>query len=146
MKQEQGRLRATAEREEIERVHPENVYEMVCVLHKRVCGFNKQGACLNPDVGEFVKQRKFIQVGTLRHQQSILSKNDGETHLHLTSAEDCQKHDPSDKNMCGTQDASHIGQLGCANRICGVRKFSKKQTQRRIILQSKSRCENDNAV
>ena len=21
--------------------------------------------------------------------------------------------------MCGTQDASHIGQLGCANRICG---------------------------
>ena len=24
-----------------------------------------------------------------------------------------------DKNMCGTQDASHIGQLGCANRICG---------------------------
>ena len=34
-------------------------------------------------------------------------------------AVDCQKHDPSDKNMCGTQDASHIGQLGCANRICG---------------------------
>ena len=38
---------------------------------------------------------------------------------HLTSAGDCQKHDPSDKNMGGTQDASHIWQFGCANRICG---------------------------
>ena len=37
----------------------------------------------------------------------------------MTSAEDCQKHDPSDKNMCGNQDASHIGQFGCASRICG---------------------------
>ena len=85
-------MRATAEQEEIDGVHPENVCE----------------------VGEFV-----IEVETLRHQQSILPRNNGETHLHLTSEEDCQKHDPSDKNMCGTQDASHIGQLGCANRICG---------------------------
>ena len=83
-------------------------------MHGRVCGFNKQDACLSPDVGEF-----FVEVGTLRHQQSILPRNNGETHLHLTSAEDCQKHDPSDKSMCGTQDASHIGQLGCANHICG---------------------------
>ena len=29
-------------------------------IHRRVCGFNKQGACLNHDVGEFVKQREII--------------------------------------------------------------------------------------
>ena len=70
---------------------------------RRVCGFNKQRACLNHDVGEFV-----VEVETLRHQQSILPRNKGETHSHLISAEDCQKHDPSDKSMCGTQDASAI--------------------------------------
>ena len=42
----------------------------VCVLHRRVCGFNKQGACLSHGVGEFV-----IEVETLRHQQSILPRN-----------------------------------------------------------------------
>ena len=83
---------------------------------RRVCGFNKQGACFNHDVGEFVKQREIIEVETWRHQQIILPRNNGETHLHLTSAEDCQKHVPSDKNMGGTQDASHTGQLGCGQK------------------------------
>ena len=73
----------------------------------------------------------------------------GETHLHLTFAEDRQKHDPSVESMCGTQYASHIWQLGGANCIGGVNVFvcSKdecfkfgKQTQ--IVPQSKSRCEN----
>ena len=58
-------------------------------------------------------------VETLRHQQSFLPRNNGETHLHMTSAEDRRKHDPSVKSMKGTQDASHIWQLGCAIRICG---------------------------
>ena len=66
-----------------------------------------------------VKPREIIEVETLRHQQSKLPKNNGETRFHLTSAEDCQKHEPSHKNIGGTQDASHIGQLGCANRIRG---------------------------
>ena len=80
MKQEWGRLRATAEQEEIDGAHSEGVYEIVPmqdtdemyrhlaetnlrVLHGRVaqtscrrpvCGFNKQGACLSHDVGKFV--------------------------------------------------------------------------------------------
>ena len=58
-------------------------------------------------------------VETLRHQQSIIPRNNGETHLHMTSAEDRRKHDPSVKSMYGIQDASHIWQLGCAIRICG---------------------------
>ena len=67
----------------------------------------------------FNKQSEIIEVEPLRHQQSTLPRNNGEAHSHLTSAEVCQKHEPSDKNMDGTQDASHIGQLGCASRICG---------------------------
>ena len=57
----------------------------------------------------------------MKHQSSVrqVSQEQWGDSFTLTSAEDCQKHDPSDKNMCGTQDASHIGQLGCANRICG---------------------------
>ena len=51
----------------------------------RVCGFNKQGACLNHDVGEFV-----IWHERLRYQSSILPRNNGETHLHLTRA--CVEH------------------------------------------------------
>ena len=51
--------------------------------------------------------------------EHVLPRYKGETHLHLTSAEDCQKHNSSDKNMCGIQEASHIGQLDCASRICG---------------------------
>ena len=35
------------------------------------------------------------------------------------SAEDRQKYDPCVKSMYGTQDASHIWQFGCVNRICG---------------------------
>ena len=58
-------------------------------------------------------------IETLRHQQSILPGNNGEIHVHLTSEEDRRKHDPSVKSMDGTQDDSHILQLGCANRICG---------------------------
>ena len=90
----------------------------------------------------------------LRHQQSIFPRNNGETHLHLTFAEERQKHDPSVKSMCETQDASHIWQLGCANYIGGISvSVSSKdeclncgeQTQCRIVLQSKSRCENGNA-
>ena len=72
------------------------------VFQRRVCGFNKQGAGLNHDVGEFV-----IRIETLRHQQSTFPRNNGETHLHLTFAEDRQKHDLSVKSMCGTQNASH---------------------------------------
>ena len=41
------------------------------VLQKPVCGLSKQGAWLNLDVGEFVEQRKVIEVETLRHQQNI---------------------------------------------------------------------------
>ena len=44
-----------------------------------------KGACLNPDVGVFVKQRKNIEDETLRHQQSILPRNNGEPHSHLIS-------------------------------------------------------------
>ena len=38
---------------------------------KPVCRLNKQGARLNLDVGEFVEQRKVIEVEALRHQQNI---------------------------------------------------------------------------
>ena len=119
------------------------------VLYRRVCGFDKQGACLNHDVGEFVKRGE-----TLRHRQSILPRNNGEIHLHLTFAEDRLKHDPSVKSMCGSQDASHIWQLGGANCIGGINVFvsSKdecfkygEQTQCRIVLQSQSKCETGNA-
>ena len=57
---------------------------------------------------------------------------------------DFRKHEPSDKNMDGTQDASHIGQLGCANRICGESGNLQRNTAPHC-LQAKSRCENDNA-
>ena len=36
-----------------------------------VCRLNKQGAWLKLDVGEFVEQRKVIEVEILRHQQTI---------------------------------------------------------------------------
>ena len=52
-----------------------------------------QGACLKHEVGEFVEQREIIEVETLRHQQSILPRNSGKTHLHPISTEDCQKFD-----------------------------------------------------
>ena len=87
-----------------------------------LCLAEMKGACLSHDV----KQREIIEVETLRHQQRILPRNNGETHLH--PAEDCQKHEPSDENMGGTQDASHIGQLGCANRICGESGSLQKNT------------------
>ena len=55
-------------------------------LHRRlarpVCGFNKPGAWLNLDVGEFVEQSKIIE-----HS----SRNNGESLLHLTGA--CVEHD-----------------------------------------------------
>ena len=54
MKQEKFRLCTTAKREEIDWVLSESVHEVV----PRVCGFNKQGACLNYDVGKFVKQKE----------------------------------------------------------------------------------------
>ena len=51
-------------------------------------GFFKQGACLNHDVVEPCQPKgAFIEIETLRHQQSILPRNNGETHLHLSSAE-----------------------------------------------------------
>ena len=48
--------------------------------HRPVCGIDRQSACLNQDVGEFVKQREIIEVETPRHQQRILPRNNGETH------------------------------------------------------------------
>ena len=119
-------MRATAEQEEIDGVHPEKVCEMGLSVSckRRVCRFNKQGAWLNHDVGEFVKQSAIIEVETLRHQQSILPRNSTETLYIKLLSEDRQK-DGEDKvgrlikSMNGTPDASHIWQLGCANRICG---------------------------
>ena len=79
----------TAEQEEIDGVHPEHVYEtgLSVSCTRPVCRFNKQGAWLNRDVGEFVKQSEIIEVETLRHQQSTFTRNSGETHLRLTSTE-----------------------------------------------------------
>ena len=66
---------------------------------------------------------KSFEVET-RHQQSILSRNNGEIHLHPTPAEDRQKYGADKvgrlvKNMYGTQDASHIWQLDHVNLVCG---------------------------
>ena len=55
-----------------------------------VCRLNKQGAWLKLDVGEFVEQKKVIEVEMLRHQRSVLPRNNGETHSHLTRA--CVEH------------------------------------------------------
>ena len=70
-------------------------------------------------MGEFVEQRKTIEVETLRHQQSTFPRNSPET-----PAEDRQKYGEDKvgrliKSMCGTQDASHIWQLDYVNLICG---------------------------
>ena len=46
---------------------------------------SSEGACLNHDIGEFVKQRETIEVETLRHQQSTFPRNSPETYLHQTS-------------------------------------------------------------
>ena len=56
MKQEQWRLRASAEQEEIDGVHLEKAHEMGLSVSctRRVRGFNKQGAWPSSDVGEFV--------------------------------------------------------------------------------------------
>ena len=62
-------------------------------------------------------------------------------HIRLP-AEDRQKYD-GDK--VGTQDASHIWQLDCVNLICGDLGGFRSQTQRGIVSQSESRCENDSA-
>ena len=66
-----------------------------------------------------------IEVETPRHQQSILPRNNAQRLICIRlPAEDRQKYDEDQvgrwvKSMYGTQDASHIWQLGCANRICG---------------------------
>ena len=36
-------------------------------------------------IGEFVKQRQFMEIGALRHQQRIIPRNNGEHRSHLTS-------------------------------------------------------------
>ena len=69
-------------------------------------------------------KEKSFEVETPRHQQSILSRNSGETHSHPTPAEERQKcyEDKVGRwieSMNGTQDASYIWQLGFANLICG---------------------------
>ena len=92
-------LRSTAEQEEVNGVHSEGVYEIVpsvpcidesasltqstCtdVFYRRVFGFNKPGTCVSHDVGKFV-----VCSERLRYQSSILPRNNGETHLHLTRA------------------------------------------------------------
>ena len=84
----------------------------------------------------------FCLCETLRHQQSILPRSDGDTHLHLVFAEDRQKNDPSVKSMCGTRDASHIWLLGINVFVSSKDECFRcgKQTQCRTVLQSKSRC------
>ena len=81
------RLRLTAEQEEIDGVHPDNIYEMGLSV-----------SCIDESV--YSTSKVLVSV-----TMSASLRNNGETHLHLPSAEDRQKHDPSDKNMCGTQDA-----------------------------------------
>ena len=44
-----------------------------------------EGACVNHDVGEFVKQLEAIEVEKPRHRQSTFRRNSPETHLHPTS-------------------------------------------------------------
>ena len=112
-----------------------------CAIHRRVCGFKKHGACLNHDVGEVVKQKEIIEVETLRHQQSILPRNNGETHLHPTLAEDRQtcyeaKVGGWVESMYGSQDV-HIHSLVartffCAQRALVFRTFSMRVTHTHV--------------
>ena len=92
------RLRATAEQEEIDGLHRENVCEM---------GLSVSGIDESLDTTSEVLVSVMMSANlslNLKHCD-ILPRNNGETLLHLTCAEDSQKHDPSDKSVCGTQDA-----------------------------------------
>ena len=53
----------------------------LCNATSRSC----EGACLNHDLGEFVKQRATIEIETQRHRQSTFPRNSPETHLHQTA-------------------------------------------------------------
>ena len=84
-----------------------------------------EGACLNHDVGEFVKQRETIEVETLRHQQSTFPRNSQRLIYINLPGEHHQKYGEDKvgkliKSMYGTQDASHIWQLDYVNLICGL--------------------------
>ena len=136
-------MRATAEQEEIDGVHQENVYEMDLSVS---CIDESVDSTSRVLVSVMMSASFVIEVETLRHQPSILPRNNGETHLHRTSAEDCQKHDPSDKSMYGTQDASHIGQLGCANHICGESgRFQRKKHSAALFYNPNQDVRHDNA-
>ena len=102
-------------------VHPEKTYEMGLSVSytRRVCGFNKQGACLNHDVDEFVKQSEIIEVETLTTSTEHTSRNNGETHFtsdfRRRSTETrfiCQKH------VWNSGRFTHLGTL--AVRIASV--------------------------
>ena len=85
---------------------------------------SREGACLDHDVGESVKQWEAIEIETLRYRQSTFPRNSPETHLHQNSAEDRQKCGEDKvgrfiKSTYGTQDASHIWQLDYVNLVCG---------------------------
>ena len=89
-----------------------------------VCRLNKQGGWLKLDVGEFVEQRKVIEVEILRHHQTIFPGTTGDTHLHLTRA--CVEH------------KAELPKASAA--LC------KRQIQRSMAPQPKSRCDNDSAT
>ena len=115
---DEARYGATAEQEEIDGVHSECVYDIVPMqdtdeLHRRLA--QDQSVHSTRKVLRSIMMSVSLSNKVTEH----ISRNNAEIHLHLTSAEDCQKHEPFDKNMDGTQDALHIGQLCCANRICG---------------------------
>ena len=83
-----------------------------------------EGACLNHDVGEFVKQRKPLK---LRHYDISRAHFQGTAQRLIyikLPAEDRQKYGEDKvgrmiKSMYGTQDASHIWQLDYVNLMCG---------------------------
>ena len=91
---------------------------------------------------------KSFEVETLRHQQSILSRNNGETHSRPTSAEDRQKcyEDKVGRwiEIWNSRCFPLLAAWLCESDLWRVRRLSKRQTQRRIVPQSKSRCENGN--
>ena len=83
-----------------------------------------EGASLNHDVGEFIKQRKPLK---LRHYDISRAHFQGTAQRLIyikLPAEDRQKYGEDKvgrliKSMYGTQDASHIWQLDYVNLICG---------------------------
>ena len=125
MMQESVRLRTTARREEIDWVHSESVQEIVPMqdTDESVDSTSKVLVLIMMSVS-LSNKRKTIEVETPRHQQSTFPRTAQRLIYIRLPAEDRQKYDEDQfgrliKSMHGTQDASHIWRLGCANRICG---------------------------